>query len=79
LQVNLLTERRATQVVQMLDQLSAHLGVEPHHDHESRELGEPPESRVLPEVVEIREEAMNGLTAISGTDFSLPLRRILSG
>ena len=40
LQVNLLTERRATQVIQMLDQLSRHFGLEPHQNPESRELGE---------------------------------------
>jgi uncharacterized membrane protein len=32
LQVNLLTERQATQIIQMLDRLSIHLGVEQHHD-----------------------------------------------
>jgi uncharacterized membrane protein len=39
LQVNLLTERRVTQIIQMLDQLSRHFGIEPHQDQESRELG----------------------------------------
>ena len=39
LQVNLLTEREATQIVQMLDRLSTHLGVDHHHDANSRELG----------------------------------------
>jgi uncharacterized membrane protein len=40
LQVNLLTEKEATQVIQMLDRLSTHLGVEQHHDDGSRELGQ---------------------------------------
>jgi uncharacterized membrane protein len=39
LQVNLLTEREATQIIQMLDRLSADLGVDHQHDAESRELG----------------------------------------
>jgi uncharacterized membrane protein len=39
LQVNLLTERQATQIIQMLDRLSIHLGVEQHHDDHSRRLG----------------------------------------
>lgn len=39
LQVNLLAERQATQVIQMLDRLNSHLGVEQHHDDDSRELG----------------------------------------
>jgi uncharacterized membrane protein len=39
LQVNLLTEQRATQIIQMLDRLSARLGVEQHQDETSRELG----------------------------------------
>ena len=39
LQVNLLTEREATQIIQMLDRLSTHLGVDHHHDADSRELG----------------------------------------
>lgn len=39
LQVNLLTEREATQIIQMLDRLSTHFGVEQHHDDDSRELG----------------------------------------
>ena len=39
LQVNLLTERQATQIIQMLDRLSTHLGVDQNHDAESRELG----------------------------------------
>jgi uncharacterized membrane protein len=39
LQVNLLTERQATQIIQMLDRLSKHFGVEQHKDEKSRELG----------------------------------------
>jgi hypothetical protein len=39
LQVNLLTERKATQIIQMLDRLSLHVGVEQHPDADSRELG----------------------------------------
>jgi uncharacterized membrane protein len=39
LQVNLLTERQATQIIQMLDRLSAHFGIEQHKDEDSRELG----------------------------------------
>jgi uncharacterized membrane protein len=39
LQVNLLTERQATQIIQMVDRLSTHLGVEQHHNEDSRELG----------------------------------------
>jgi uncharacterized membrane protein len=38
LQVNLLTERRATRIIQMLERLGAHLGVEQHHDPKSSEL-----------------------------------------
>jgi uncharacterized membrane protein len=38
LQVNLLTEREATQIIRMLDHLSAHFGVEHHDDAKSREL-----------------------------------------
>jgi uncharacterized membrane protein len=38
LQVNLLTERESTRIIQMLDRLSSQLGVEQHHDAESREL-----------------------------------------
>jgi len=38
LQVNLLTERRATRIIQMLERLGAHLGVEQHQDLESSEL-----------------------------------------
>jgi uncharacterized membrane protein len=60
LQVNLLTERQATQIIQMLDRLSTHLGVDQHHDADSRELGrhvavehlveeaQPPAGRVKP-------------------------------
>jgi uncharacterized membrane protein len=40
LQVNLLTERETTRIIQMLDRLSSQLGVEQHHDSESRELGQ---------------------------------------
>jgi uncharacterized membrane protein len=40
LQVNLLTERESTRVIQMLERVSSHLGVEQQHDAESRELGE---------------------------------------
>jgi uncharacterized membrane protein len=39
LQVNLLTEQRATQIIQMLDRLSARLGVDQQHNEDSRELG----------------------------------------
>lgn len=39
LQVNLRTERQATQIIQMLDRLSAHVGFEHHHDADGRELG----------------------------------------
>lgn len=38
LQVNLLTERKATQIIQMLDRLSLHVGLEQHPDADSREL-----------------------------------------
>jgi uncharacterized membrane protein len=38
LQVNLLTERETTRIIQMLDRLSSHLGVEQHHDDDSREM-----------------------------------------
>ena len=38
LQVNLLTEQRATQIIQMLDRLSTRLGVDQNHDETSREL-----------------------------------------
>ncbi|MBV9551962.1 MAG: DUF1003 domain-containing protein [Alphaproteobacteria bacterium] len=41
LQVNLLTEREATRIIQMLERLSADHGVEQHQDAESRELREP--------------------------------------
>jgi len=39
LQVNLLTEREATQIIQMLDRLSAHVGLDHGHDADGRELG----------------------------------------
>jgi uncharacterized membrane protein len=39
LQVNLLTEQRATQIIQMLDRLSTRLGIDQHQDEVSRELG----------------------------------------
>ena len=39
LQVNLLTEQRATQIIQMLDRLSSRLGVDQHADEVSHELG----------------------------------------
>src|SRR6266513_2947081 len=39
LQVNLLTEQRATQIIQMLDRLSTRLGVDQQQDEVSRELG----------------------------------------
>ena len=39
LQVNLLTEQRATQIIQMLDRLSTRLGVDQGNDEVSRELG----------------------------------------
>ena len=41
LQVNLRTERQATQIIQMLDRLSAHVGFEHDHDADGRELGQP--------------------------------------
>jgi uncharacterized membrane protein len=40
LQVNLLTERESTRIIQMLDRVSAHLGIEQHHDPDSREMGQ---------------------------------------
>lgn len=40
LQVNLLTERETTRIIQMLDRLSNHLGIEQHHDADSREMGQ---------------------------------------
>jgi uncharacterized membrane protein len=40
LQVNLLTERETTRIIQMLDRLSGHLGIEQHHDVDSREMGQ---------------------------------------
>lgn len=39
LQVNLLTEQETTRIIQMLDKLSSHFGVEQHHDADSREMG----------------------------------------
>ncbi len=39
LQVNLRTERQATQIIQMLDRLSTHVGLEHDHDADGRELG----------------------------------------
>jgi Protein of unknown function (DUF1003) len=39
LQVNLLTEQRATQIIQMLNRLSTRLGIDQHQDEVSRELG----------------------------------------
>jgi uncharacterized membrane protein len=41
LQVNLRTERQATQIIQMLDRLSTHVGFEHDHDASGRELGLP--------------------------------------
>jgi uncharacterized membrane protein len=41
LQINLRTERQATQIIQMLDRLSAHVGFEHDHDADGRELGRP--------------------------------------
>jgi len=38
LQVNLRTERQATQIIQMLDRLSIHLGLDHEHDADGREL-----------------------------------------
>lgn len=40
LQVNLLTERETTRIIQMLDRVSVHLGIEQHHDADSREIGQ---------------------------------------
>jgi len=40
LQVNLLTERETTRIIQMLDQLSSHLGIEQHQDADSREMSQ---------------------------------------
>ncbi len=39
LQVNLLTERETTRIIQMLDRVSTHLGIEQHQDADSREMG----------------------------------------
>ena len=38
LQVNLLTEREATRIIQMLNRLSNQLGIEQHHDNANQEL-----------------------------------------
>jgi uncharacterized membrane protein len=40
LQVNLLTERETTRIIQMLERVSAHLGIEQHYDADSREMGQ---------------------------------------
>lgn len=40
LQVNLLTERETTRIIQMLDRVSTHMGIEQHHDADSREMGQ---------------------------------------
>jgi len=40
LQVNLRTERQATQIIQMLDRLSQHVGFDHDHDADGRELGQ---------------------------------------
>ncbi len=40
LQVNLRTERQATQIIQMLDRLSAHVGFQHNHDASGLELGQ---------------------------------------
>jgi uncharacterized membrane protein len=40
LQVNLRTERQATQIIRMLDRLSAHLGLDHDHDADGLELGQ---------------------------------------
>jgi uncharacterized membrane protein len=40
LQVNLLTERETTRIIQMLDRLSTHFGVEQFHDDDSREMSQ---------------------------------------
>jgi uncharacterized membrane protein len=39
LQVNLRTERQVTQIIQMLDRLSAHVGFQHNHDESGQELG----------------------------------------
>jgi uncharacterized membrane protein len=39
LQVNLLTEKEVTKVIQLLERISAHLGMADHGDAETRELG----------------------------------------
>jgi uncharacterized membrane protein len=40
LQVNLRTERQATQIIQMLDRLSVHIGLNHDHDADGLELGQ---------------------------------------
>jgi uncharacterized membrane protein len=40
LQVNLLTERETTRIIQMLDRLSGHLGLEQHRDADSHEMSQ---------------------------------------
>ena len=40
LQVNMRTERQTTQIIQMLDRLSVHSGVDHEHDADGRELGQ---------------------------------------
>jgi uncharacterized membrane protein len=40
LQVNLLTEKEVTKVIQLLQRISAHMGIEEQVDFETRELGE---------------------------------------
>src|SRR4051812_19142283 len=40
LQVNLLTEKEVTKVIQMLERISSHLGLTDHGDAETRELGQ---------------------------------------
>ena len=47
LQVNLLTERRATRIIRMLELLSVYLGVEQHRDPESSELAQQVPSRFV--------------------------------
>ena len=41
LQVNLLTERETTRIIQMLERLSSHLDLEQHQDADSREMSRP--------------------------------------
>jgi uncharacterized membrane protein len=40
LQINLLTEKEVTKVIQMLERISDHLGLTDHGDAETRELGQ---------------------------------------